>query len=531
MARGTPSALALGPGYLYFAALGTTEPTDLVTAWTAVSANWSSVGYCVDIDTEILTRRGWMTHDQVQDGDECLGISAEDGLARWQPILEMHRFPAQPRPMIAMTGSSHDSLTTPNHRWLVDRRPPDPPHLVTGRKGGRKGLLFTTTDSFHWADYVPCAAPVVNLPAEPKYTDALAEVIAWWVTEGSEQRGGAMRIYQSERVNPKNCAAIRAALTALFGPARESMYAEGTAARPDRNRRGRETGPAWREGEHRSCRVFYLNKPAGDVIREHAPGKVIRPGFITALTQAQLRLLLDTAIKGDGWDGNVLAQRDRDRLDPFQMAASLAGLRTTLRNIPNRGKDYWHLRIITNPEFRPRRRCTRTALIYDGLIWCPVTPTGTWLARRGGTVYFTGNTSEGNEFGYNPSTDTVEVAEELDPISVVTTGRASTLSFAMAEVTASHLRLAMNGGTLTTGSGIVTYEPPDLGAETRVMLGFESEDHTERWVFRQCFQTGTVSITRRKGADKATIAVEFSLEKPATGLRLYKAIFVSPGRA
>lgn len=141
-----------------------------------------------------------------------------------------------------------------------------------------------------------------------------------------------------------------------------------------------------------------------------------------------------------------------------------------------------------------------------------------------------GYTDNGSEFRYSPDTDNVEVAEELDPISVVTTGRSSSVRFAMAEITATHLKLAMNGGTITAGTGIVTFEPPDLGSETRVMLGFESEDHTERWIFRQCFQTGDVSIIRRKGADKAIIDCEFSLEKPATGSRLYKAIFAAPAR-
>lgn len=28
---------------------------------------------------------------------------------------------------------------------------------------------------------------------------------------------------------------------------------------------------------------------------------------------------------------------------------------------------------------------------YGGTVWCPVTEDGTWLARRRGTVYFTGN--------------------------------------------------------------------------------------------------------------------------------------------
>jgi len=59
------------------------------------------------------------------------------------------------------------------------------------------------------------------------------------------------------------------------------------------------------------------------------------------------------------------------------------------------------------------------------------------------------------------------------------------------------------------------------------MLGFESEDHSERWIFRQCFQTGDASIQRQKGANNATISVEFTLEKPASGSKLFKTIMSS----
>jgi hypothetical protein len=142
-----------------------------------------------------------------------------------------------------------------------------------------------------------------------------------------------------------------------------------------------------------------------------------------------------------------------------------------------------------------------------------------------------GYTDTGSEFKYALATDPVEVAEELDPISNQTTGRTSTVTFALAEITATNLQRAMNGGTITSGSGIVTFEPPDLGTEVRTMLGFESEDATERWVYRQCYQTGDSTITRAKGAAKATISCEFTLEKPATGAKLYKAIMQSPLRA
>jgi hypothetical protein len=135
-----------------------------------------------------------------------------------------------------------------------------------------------------------------------------------------------------------------------------------------------------------------------------------------------------------------------------------------------------------------------------------------------------GYTEEGSEFSYELSTEAIEVAEELDPVSTVTVGRNITVAFASAEPTVENLKTALNGGTITTGTGIVTFEPPDLGTEVRVMIGFETEDAKARYVWRQCFQTGTVSIQRRKGAAKATLPMEFTVEKPATGGKPFKVI-------
>jgi len=142
-----------------------------------------------------------------------------------------------------------------------------------------------------------------------------------------------------------------------------------------------------------------------------------------------------------------------------------------------------------------------------------------------------GYTDDGSEFDYQLNADPVPVAEELDPISNAPTGRAMSVQFSMAEITATHMKYAFNGGTITAGTGVVKFEPPALGTELRVMLAFESEDHTERWIYRQCFNTGQIALPRKKGAAKAVIPVVFQLEKPATGLQPFAAIMASPARA
>lgn len=164
------------------------------------------------------------------------------------------------------------------------------------------------------------------------------------------------------------------------------------------------------------------------------------------------------------------------------------------------------------------------------LFWAPV---GTAEPADLTTAWATpwaeiGYTEEGSELSYEISTEPVEVAEELEALFNKTTGRSGSVAFAMAENTIRNLSLAFNGGKVTkTGTApneVWTYEPPEIGEEVRVMLGFESEDKQERWIFRQVFQGGSVSVARRKGADKVTIPVEFRLEK-VSGKRPFKAIY------
>jgi hypothetical protein len=184
----------------------------------------------------------------------------------------------------------------------------------------------------------------------------------------------------------------------------------------------------------------------------------------------------------------------------------------------------------------PRGTSTGLALGPGALFIAPVGTaeptdlTTAWSSVNAAWVKL-GYTDAGSEFHYSPATDTVEVAEELDPVSIQTTGRTASVVFALAEITATNLKRAMNGGTITAGTGIVTFEPPDLGTETRTAIGFESEDSQERWVFRQCFQSGDLTVTRAKGAAKATISCEFSLEKPSAGTKLFKAVMNSTYRS
>jgi hypothetical protein len=132
-----------------------------------------------------------------------------------------------------------------------------------------------------------------------------------------------------------------------------------------------------------------------------------------------------------------------------------------------------------------------------------------------------GVTKSGSEFTYTVNTDTIDSAEYFDPLQIVTTSRAASWAFELQQINATTFKNALNGGSLvTSGAGttlLSTYTPPAPGAEVRCMIGFESQDNTERLVMEQALQSGSLKMSRNKGAANATIPVEFQAEVPASG--------------
>jgi hypothetical protein len=134
-----------------------------------------------------------------------------------------------------------------------------------------------------------------------------------------------------------------------------------------------------------------------------------------------------------------------------------------------------------------------------------------------------GYTMDGSSYVFDQTFEDVNVAEEYDPIQTLQTARQITINVNAAQTTAKNLQLAFNGGTITTAAGLVTFEPPDPGVYTPVMLGWEADDNLERWIFRRCVQVGSVEIGRRRAPDAASVPLSFRATKPAT-LKPFKVI-------
>lgn len=142
-----------------------------------------------------------------------------------------------------------------------------------------------------------------------------------------------------------------------------------------------------------------------------------------------------------------------------------------------------------------------------------------------------GYTDDGTAFSYETSFEDIEVEEELDPIRKVATGRAVSLGFAMAQISAQNLSIAANGGTIgSPTAGFVTFDPPELGEENSIMIVWDADDGQERILIRKAINTESVEEARKKAPDKATIPVKFEGQVPDDGSGIYRR-WVAASRA
>jgi N-acetylmuramoyl-L-alanine amidase len=376
---------------------------------------WLDIAYCADEQTEVLTRRGFLPYMALEERDELLTLDHSRGVAEWQPLVAVNVFDDEkPRRMILMEGASHSSLTTPDHRWPVERYVRRFRTKLLDRTTGRRAhnklsaervRTFATTEKLGHYDRIPATALCASLPQKSGFSDEYVELLGWFWTEGNIRlsRGKpttGVAIYQSHEANPSYVDRIRSCLSSQFGPAVPALSKRG------------DTVPRWRESVNGHNTEFFLNHVAGAQLLSRAPEKVVTPCFIAELTASQLRLFVDTAVAADGSTDpsghRAVAQKDPRRLEALQMACALLGVRTNLTSAGGRYPETARKLSIFKgrPYLTPvaaeksTLRFVRRFVAHRGVVWCPTTPNGTWFARRRGTTYFTGNSHLVCRHGY-----------------------------------------------------------------------------------------------------------------------------------
>lgn len=342
--------------------------------------------FCVDEDTEILTREGWKDHTALTTEDEVLTLDLETDQIRWEQVERVNRFDWD-GPVTRWSNERFEAITTDDHRWVVeDWRVGNPKyrHLAQHRikttgelNASRQNGMRLITGGGHPRGFADA----------PKWSDEFVETVGWYVTEGHlSAQDGALWITQSHAVNPANVERIRALL---------GYWEEEGAAVGEYSCDGRAT-------QFRLRDESLLTQ-----IEIAAPKKRLQPSFLTSLTYAQALLLYDTLMAGDGGShatkGTVATaqwfQSSTERIADFQMLCAMLGKRTQViyrdrlgeAHPYNRGNDCEGVVTIYSNRTTNVSDLKKERFHKRGIMWCPTTPSGTWFARKKGTMPKGGN--------------------------------------------------------------------------------------------------------------------------------------------
>lgn len=326
--------------------------------------------WCVDRDTEALTKRGWVDGDSITTDDEVLSMDPATGQLHWSSIKSIYHNPDYSGPMHRMVSGQMDALVTPGHKFATTDG-----ELVPSDKLRQKHTIRTMGTAVDGPDI---------------YSDAFVEVMGWAVTEGHwkiNRSGNVTTIEISQLNTGPHVDRIRLAL--------------------------KRSGARWHEYlagvDHRIRYFGVTGQVAQDIVRL-APRRVMTHDFILSLSPPQRLTLIDTMIAADGsvatrgkGDRPTFVQKCDEASDRFEMLCALSGIQTNRRKhagcnvITLKSTTTAQVRSLrgfqpTNPALGPNPS-RRPTVHYDGLVWCPETEYGTWVCRRGGKVYVTGNTS------------------------------------------------------------------------------------------------------------------------------------------
>lgn len=319
-------------------------------------------GFCLSEDTEALTKNGWKNYKELKIGDFIYTLNQETKFAEWQPIRGITALDFSGEAGF-VNGRGFKALFMDGHKWFLE---------------GRKGIgRFATFEEASTYEKIRVAAKLSTFPAEEKYDDSLVELVAWTWTEGYIN-GEGLEIGQAIQ---ENIPLIRLALKNQFDN-------EGWV----------ERRAVLRKNANLPLTRFYIYKEQAKRILVHMnEKKIVSYDFINSLTERQLKLFVDRSLRADGNRKNLtLKQVVPERTEVFAYALMLLGNKIYYSNSEGR---YRNVKISSkNPfihiyNFKSRnKRYSRKK--YTGKMWCPTIDNKIWLARKDGTVYFTGNTDD-----------------------------------------------------------------------------------------------------------------------------------------
>lgn len=342
---------------------------------------------CLSLDTQVLTRRGWVGAADYSIDDEVATVNLSDMSVGWESGCRLIR--SRSSSFVSVHNSSVDFRVTADHNMVVrttngTRKPPNAWKLVEA------------------ASLVDSGCKQIPVAAHGKFkgvplSDSELRCIAWLITDGSVAYGAS--IVQS-----------------LSKPAMHHQHL--LASFLEAGIPIRVTGPHQVAGgsDYLRYRVFSADLKASRIYEWLCRDMDER--ILVDATREQLEVFMRTVVLADGHitkhthykQGTYCIFKRRSLLDRLQAACVVRGMRcniTTPQCRESRGKDgqeygylYWSpgrdtARIHSKDHGRTGKHVVEMQSGREEDTWCLTTGNGTLITRRNGRVAIVGNCREG----------------------------------------------------------------------------------------------------------------------------------------
>ncbi|MFF4403584.1 phage tail tape measure protein [Streptomyces sp. NPDC001404] len=368
---------------------------------------------CVPLDSEILTRRGWLKHDQVRAGDYTLGFNPATGRNEWTEIRSIFHGDGE---VWRIGGKRWSARVTPNHRWVYHKDNSDRSVFIETRElaNARRGR-----------ERIRIAAPAATGDGLP-LTDDEACILGWILADGNGVSLMRRHVQEdAERAAQSAGRRIRDLRTGRFevgkgeGPFDVCIFQtkpEGVEGLRQilkdvpHTERIREQKPPGRPRY-----VFALQKNwAGSLM---ARSRLLETGpeaFVLALSPSQRTAFLTgfigadgcvnkrglSATRGgnryrttDGMGGTQITQKNGAVQEAIRLAVYLQGYRPSTVRLTGNRNPAAHIGMV-KPVVAPSMFQEPEVLGVEP-VWCVETGLGSWTMRQGNEIMLTGNSRYG----------------------------------------------------------------------------------------------------------------------------------------
>lgn len=343
---------------------------------------------CVDEETEALTTDGWRRYDQLYNGQLILTKNCNTGILEWQPIENINIYPDYQGDLYSFEGKTFSALTNGKHRWLCNH----------DSKPGSKAEFLTTEELYNSKIVRPIhRTGEYNGNRKKVLDDDLVYLLGIILTDGH------LRYYR-DKTKPR----YGKPWYALITQSKEKNIPLIQSAIDKLDNRFTYIHKVYGK-KH----VWKFNKDFADYLDTIIPNKKLNMSLIHSLTKSQIRLLLDGMILGDGCKhGTRILTSSIEQANLIQVLVVMAGYYSNILINDNRGihisnkikrgkiitKNISYLVTIGESKYfhhRSTRGINHIKKLSNQkqLIWCPTVKNGTWVCRRKGKTYITGNST------------------------------------------------------------------------------------------------------------------------------------------